>query len=70
MLVHIYRTKVRLCLWKNKLDGRLCRRLKDNLDPKCSLELWSKVLWTWVEGHLYDSFDVLKIIAVISPVNN
>lgn len=49
--------------------------VEEQFGPKGSMELRSKLLWTWVEGHLYDSFGVLNnyvlnIIALISPVNN
>lgn len=56
--------------WETPVFQLTLRKIEERFGLKGSTELWSKVLWTWVEGRLYDSFDVLNIIAVISPVNN
>ena len=56
--------------WETPVFQLTLHKIEEQFGAKGGMELWSEVLWTWVGGHLYDSFDVLNIIAVISPVNN
>lgn len=74
MLVHIYKTETipleNQVEWETLIFQLTLHKIEERLGPEDSMELWSKVLWTWVEGHLYGLFDVLNLIAVIRPVNN